>query len=159
MGIFLGVSILAVLAGLGVILFKHPVYSVLSLVLCMALLGIVYGLCAATFLAVVHLIVYAGAIMVLFLYVIMLINLQQQDTEGYGRTMRVLAWVSGVGLVGAIGVFAMVLPIAHVTVSVGTVQRLGQLLFEDYLVPFEATSILFLATVVGVVLLTKESRP
>lgn len=116
-----------------------------------------YVLLNAQFLAAVHVIVYAGAIMVLFLYVIMLLNLNQ-DTEPHKSNLVKIAAVVCAGLmmvimVGTLRGMSQAMP--HAGSNVGYVKALGKVLFNEFLLPFEISSILLLAAMVGVVMVGK----
>lgn len=159
LGLFCFLSFLTIVSALSVILSRNPVYSVLSLILCFFSIAGHYILLSAPFLAVVHIIVYAGAIMVLFLFVIMLM----MRTSDVGLT----SWVKRIGsffVVGAFGVTiialmqrgTLVLPRYLASVE-GSVSSLGRVLFGAYALPFELSTILFLSAVVGVVMLGKKS--
>lgn len=158
--IFLILAAISVISALAVISFRSPVYSVLSLIVCFFSVAGNYLLVHATFLAIVNIIVYAGAIMVLFLFVIMLLNLNK-GVEGRKPALFQLA---------AVGVGSLLLLIL-VTVSVhgnlaqgspgvlnGSLKPLSRLLFGEYAIPFELSSILFLTAIVGVVLLSRSDN-
>ncbi len=119
-----------------------------------------YILLNAQFLAVVHVIVYAGAIMVLFLYVIMLLNLNQ-ESEPHKSTLVKIAAVASSGLllvvlIGTIRGVSQVVP--KTGADIGLVKNLGQVLFNEFLFPFEVSSILLLAAMVGVVMVGKDEE-
>ena len=158
----------AVLASLLVIAQRNPIYSVLLLIASFGALSGLYVLLDAPFVAVIQIIVYAGAIMVLFLFVVMLLNAPHEDTEydekthplmrpGPRRFGAVLAAVLIVELVWALtrrgesGVFA--------GGSVSSVSAIGRLLFTDYAFAFEVTSVLILVAMVGAVVLAKRDVP
>lgn len=157
--IFWFLSFLAVMCALMVVFSRNPVHSVLYLVLTFFAIAGHYILLNAQFLAVVHIVVYAGAIMVLFLFVIMLLNLNH-DTEPIKNYFLRAAAVVGFGallitLVAAIkGASLPLLPAG--AVNVGLVENLGQVLFKDYLLPFEISSLLLLGAMVGAVMLGKK---
>lgn len=159
LGLFCFLSLLTIVSALSVILSRNPVYSVLSLILCFFSIAGHYILLSAPFLAVVHIIVYAGAIMVLFLFVIMLM----MRASDVGLT----SWVKRIGSFFVVGVFGvtiialmqrggLVLP-RYLTSIEGSVSALGRVLFGAYALPFELSTILFLSAVVGVVMLGKKS--
>lgn len=154
-------SLIAIISGLCVIFSKNPVYSVLFLIVCFFAIAGHYILLNAQFLAVVHIIVYAGAIMVLFLFVIMMLNLNK-DTEPHH-----IPWVKGAAVIAGL-TFLLVMvgalkgaeqiPVAQPNdVNIGLVKKLGIVLFNDFLVPFEISSVLFLAAMVGAVMLGKKN--
>ena len=156
---FLVVAALAVAAALGVVLIRSAVHSALCLVSTLFLLAMLFLGLDAELIAILQIIVYAGAIVVLFLFVIMLLNLQ---TEGRSMTGPLLV------ITGVLGSVAMALVIARgvermptialpaVPDTFGTTSLLADKLFTAYLVPFELTSFLLLVAVVGAVALAKR---
>ena len=155
--VFAVLSAVAVLSASVVVAPRNPVYSVLSLVVCLFSLAGHYILLGAPFLAIVHIIVYASAIMVLFLFVNMLLNLNRAtDVAQSLRVQTAAAVTAGLMLVSlAVAVRGVDVPVSS-TLTVGTVGRLGQVLFDQYMVPFELSSVLFLAAIVGVVVVSKK---
>lgn len=159
--IFVLATVGALAGGLGVIASRQPVHSALSLLLVLGSLAVMYLLLAAQFIAVVQVIVYAGAIVVLFLFVIMLLHAR----SGEGRTEK-LRWQRPVSLVLA-AVFLAALAYAlraQATLSVaqpgpefGTVQAVGRTLFASYLLPFEVTSVLLLAGIIAAVVIGRPA--
>lgn len=150
---------LVVLAAM-VILHPSPVYSALFLVLVMSLLAIYFFFLDAHMLGWLQIIVYAGAVMVLFLFVIMLLNLQRDSSEHQTKGLRLAA-----GIGGAVLVVELFLLLNRTSVSTeqsalpegyGTVIALSEKLFTDFLLPFEITSVLLLVAVVGAVVLAKR---
>ena len=137
---------------------RNPVTSAMFLVLTIASLAGLFVLLQAFFLAAVQVLVYAGAVMVLFLFVIMLLDLKQEER----RKIRAGGIISGVICVGAIlGIFLTTLarttlPGAAQPIVEGGTIPLGKLLFTQYLLPFEIISVLLLVAMVGVVLLSKK---
>ncbi len=159
-------SAIAIAGGLVTIFARNPVYSVLSLIVTFFAIAGHYFLLNAQFLAMVHIMVYAGAIMVLFLYVIMMLNLNRLDDYKKKFSTKVMAVVAG-------GILMLVL-IAVVqrtdelngmqaiegTAAMGLTKNLGNVLYKEYLVPFEMASVLFLSAMVGAVYLSKkEDKP
>jgi NADH-quinone oxidoreductase subunit J len=157
--IFWFLSFLALISSLMVVFTKNAVYSVLFLIITFFAIAGHYLLLNAQFLAAVHIIVYAGAIMVLFLYVIMMLN-QNKDAEPNKHPYLMVISVIAAGLlmltlVGTIK--GAELPGSAIAdAQVGTIEKLGQVLFTDFLLPFEVSSILFLAAMVGAVYLSKN---
>lgn len=146
----------AVVFALVVVLHKNAVVGALSLVASFFALAVMYVLLDAPFLAALQIIVYAGAIMVLFLFVIMLLNLQQ-ETSGPARPVQQFLGYTAC----AAFAFTLVYYLAKYTVFTLTPSRyvadarvIGMRLFESYIFPFEAVSILLLAAVVGALLLS-----
>jgi NADH-quinone oxidoreductase subunit J len=158
--IFLTLGIASVITALLMVFAKKPVHSVLFLILTFFAIAGQYIMLNAQFLAVVHIIVYAGAIMVLFLFVLMLLNLNQ-DTEPQKSNLWKLSagLASGlllVTLVGALKNSIKVNTAAEINQGIGLVENLGRELFTNFVVPFEISGILFLAAMVGAVLVGKR---
>ena len=158
--LFYFLSFLAILCGLMVILEKNPIHSVLYLVITFFAIAGHYILLNAQFLAAVHIIVYAGAIMVLFLFVLMLLNLNKESESHKSNIVKATAVIaSGLLLIILVGALkeTSTLP-ASITSSsdIGLVKNLGKVLFNQFLLPFETASLLFLAAMVGAVLLGKR---
>ena len=146
---------------------RSPVASALWLVNTLFNLAAIYVLLDAHFIAAVQVLVYAGAIMVLFLFVIMLLNLGRTGpSDVRGPWGKVVAGVAGLVLAGelialrlAVPPHALELPAGAVAATVagsGAVRAVAQPLFQAYLVPFEITSVLLLAAIVGAVVLAKR---
>ena len=161
--LFLGFAALLIATSLLVVLHRNPVTSALFLVLAFCALAGIYLLLKAEFLGMVQIVVYAGAIMVLFLFVIMYLNLGH-DVEGGLATAvrRGLGWVVGAVLFaeGALllargWVTGPMLPEALPTAG-GNTRAIGELLYSRYLFPFEITSILLLVAIIGAVVLAKR---
>lgn len=151
-------STLALLCGVMLLVSRNPVNSAMFLVLTIASLAALFVLLEAFFLAAIQVLVYAGAVMVLFLFVIMLLDLKAEER----RKFRVLALGGGAVAVGAIlAIFFKSLGSAVLNDSPapnfnGGTEVLGKLLFSEYLLPFEIVSVLLLVAMVGVVLLSKK---
>jgi NADH-quinone oxidoreductase subunit J len=146
---------------MGVILSKNPVSSVLCLILTFFTIAGHYVMLNAQFLAVVHIIVYAGAIMVLFLFVIMLMNLNA-DLEPQKRNwLKYAGAISGgtllVILVAALRDASMP-SLQSGSTDIGLIGNLGKALFKEYVVPFEVSSVLFLSAMVGAVVIGKKEN-
>jgi len=143
-----------------VVFTRNPVNSVLYLVMTFFCIAGHYLLLNAQFLAVVHIVVYAGAIMVLFLFVIMLMNLNE-DTEPQKTmvTKLIAGLIGGVLLAVMVGVLkgAEQMQLAQSGASqIGMVKTLGVVLFKDFLFPFEIASVLLLGAMVGAIMLGKK---
>jgi NADH-quinone oxidoreductase subunit J len=150
-------------SALMVVISKHPVRSVLYLVLTFFMISANYVLMNAQFLAIVNIIVYAGAIMVLFLFVLMLLNLSKENEPKTSLFVKLAAVVTGgllfVVLIAAFKDGVIVAQTAGIDGNdQGLVQNLGQLLFSKYVVPFEVSSVLFIASMVGAILLAKREK-
>lgn len=156
---------LAVIGALTLILAREPIHSALALVLVMVSLAVLYLLLGAEFIAAVQIIVYAGAIMVLFVFVIMLLNAGVEERTDYSKLAKyaglpfgfflLLAltfwmWTSFIGKQIANGV-------GGTNASVST-RELSAQLFQKYLFPFEATSILILIAILGALVLAKKDE-
>ncbi len=164
--LFLGFAFLLVATSVMVVLHKNPVTSALFLVLAFCSLAGIYLLLQAEFLGMVQIIVYAGAIMVLFLFVIMYLNLQHDVETGVQVAVRRgIGWIAGVLLLltGATlltrGTWAPgpVQP-PPLGPGPGNVAAIGKVLYTRYLFPFELTSILLLVAMVGAIVLAKGRR-
>ena len=149
-------------SALMVVLSNHPIRSVLFLVLTFFFISGHYILLNAQFLAIVNIIVYAGAIMVLFLFVLMLLNLNNESAINSNRYLTFTSVLVG-------GLFFLILIAAlkdslimqqppSGNINVGLVENLGKTLFSKYLVPFEVSSILFISSMVGAVMLGKKEK-
>jgi NADH-quinone oxidoreductase subunit J len=156
--LFLFFAALAVGSAINVIAQKHVLYSSLSLIVMLTAVSALFILLQAEFLAVINVIVYAGAIMVLFVFVIMLLNLPH-DEDGTDR----LRWLKLIGI--PLGIFLLLMIGATVwnvgnstnaTQMPGTAEAIGQTLFTDYLLPFELTSLLILIALMGAVVFAKK---
>lgn len=162
---FAALAVVAIAGASGVVFSKNPVYSALSLLLNFAVLAVFYILLRAQFLAVVQVIVYAGAIVVLFLFVIMLIGGDLRLFEERTRSRQiatVLSLVLGVLMLAGLGVVIISGLLAPSTGEVpgnGSVQAIGEILFTDYLLPFELASVLLLVAMIGAVVLARKPKP
>ncbi len=156
--IFWPMALVSLLCAMGVVLFRNPVYSVLSLILCFFSIAGHYLLLGATFLAAVHVIVYAGAIMVLFLFVIMMMDLNknQETLKSLWITLVSTGVIAGFILLLALIGKRLDIPSGTLDFSIGSVKALGTALFNDYMIPFELSGILFLSAVVGAIFLSKK---
>ena len=160
--IFYILAAVAIISALVVVFSKSPVNSVIALIVTFLAIAGHYILLNAQFLAVVHIIVYTGAIMVLFLFVIMLLDMNRENEPHKKWTTKLAAVISG-GLLLLVLLAALkklsIMPIQHaVNDKMGLVHDLGQVLFKDFLLPFEATSVLFLAAMVGALMLGKHEK-
>ena len=154
-------TVAALFSAIMVISSKNPVHSVLWLVATFFTISGHYVLLNAQFLAIVNIIVYAGAIMVLFLFVIMLMNLNKSAEPMKHRWLQIIGIVSGgsflLVLVAALRNTEISKNIAEVnTGTAGLIENLGRELFTTFVVPFEISSILFLSAMVGAVVIGKK---
>jgi NADH-quinone oxidoreductase subunit J len=142
---------------------RNPIHSAIYLVICFFSVAGHYLLLNAQFLAIVHIIVYSGAIMILFLFTIMLMNLNKENEVHKPRITRLGAIVSFclVCLI-LIAIFINSKPIAGDYIATGedyqSIQVLGKILLNEYMVPFEFASILLLVAMIGTVLLSKKEK-
>ena len=158
--VFFVAAAVAVLGGIGVVAFHQPIRSVLSLVLVMLALSVIFLLLSAQFVFAVQIIVYAGAVMVLFLFVIALLGPARE--LGRGR-LRNQGWVSAVFVLVLLGLmWAMLQGVQYrqpdqTNLDVfGTVQSIAVGLFTTYLYPFELTSLLLLVAAIGAIYLSRK---
>ncbi len=161
--LFLILALVSVCAALGMLLSRNAVYSALFLVLNFATVAVFYILLGAPFIAMAQITVYAGAIMVLFLFVIMLLGAEK--TPGLLDWRKFIAPVVLAGILVVETVYLLAFrgaptgAVTHPDASVNSVdflQRMGMVLFNEYLLPFEVTSILLLVAMVGAIVLTKQ---
>jgi len=150
-------------AALSVVLHRHPIYSVLSLLVAMFCLAGLFVMLGAYFVAALQVLLYAGAVLVLFLFVIMLLNLEPDSLA------RLRAFtLPTAGALAALILFALLVRLftspggppapTPAAAADGSVEAIGQLLFTDYLLSFELTSFLILAAIIGAVTLAKQPR-
>jgi NADH-quinone oxidoreductase subunit J len=152
---FLGFG--ALVSALLLVTNRRPVAAAMSLILTMLFLAGIYVLLDAHLIAALQIIVYAGAIMVLFLFVIMLLNVEEKSGRLSNR--KIALQFVGILVVGAIliAVTGLIkIGPAQLADSFGTTKAVGQMLFTDFLLPFEIASILLLAAIVGAVILAKR---
>ena len=160
--IFWFLSALALVSALMVLFSKNPVHSVLWLIAVFFAISGHYILLNAQFLAIVNLIVYAGAIMVLFLFVIMLMNLNKDMEPQKNLWMKLAGTISGGCLLMILVSLVRQSPeiagkIAEVkTGDIGLIGNLGKVLFNEYVVPFEISSVLFLSAMIGAIVIGKK---
>ncbi len=158
--LFYFLSFVAVSAGLMVITAKNPVHSVLYLIIAFFAIAGHYILLNAQFLAIVHIIVYAGAIMVLFLSVIMLLNLNKDNEPAKSNVLKLAAVVAaGLLLVtfsGTLKGTESIIASQPFDDQIGYVKALGKVLFNDFLLPFEVSALLLLSAIIGAVVLVKH---
>jgi NADH-quinone oxidoreductase subunit J len=163
--LFTILAVVTVITAILVIVQRNPVASAISLIITLFSLAGIYLLLNAQFIAVIQVLVYAGAIMVLFLFVIMLLNLEREKKIiTRHRMQKVFGVFLGIILLAQIGmVFNSVLlegskgtfPPEKVA-ALGNTQVVARLLFTDYLLPFEITSVLLLVAIIGAIVLAKR---
>ncbi|HRH61368.1 MAG TPA: NADH-quinone oxidoreductase subunit J [Chitinophagaceae bacterium] len=160
--LFWFLSVLALFSAIMVLMSKNPIHSVLWLIVVFFAISGHYILMNAQFLAIVNIIVYAGAIMVLFLFVVMLMNLNAETEPRKNYLLLAIGVLSG-GIL--LSIFVSVVRTASEVSGkdvllkdgdIGLIQNLGQLLFNQYALPFEISSVLFLSAMVGAVVIGKK---
>ncbi len=161
--LFFILSFVAILSALGMLMSESAIYSAINLVLNFVTIAILYLLLGAPFIALTQIAVYAGAIMVLFLFVIMLLGAERlPDTKvlpwqkPMAITLAVILIIEAVYVIFIRPMF--VLQANPLEPGFGSPMMIGEVLFNDYLLPFEITSILLLVAIVGVVVLTKKDK-
>ena len=166
--VFYLLSTVAVLMAAGVILARNPVHSALFLVISFLNVAGIYAMLGAEFLAAVQIIVYTGAILVVFLFVIMLVRPEDLGELGTGASLQtVVAWILGLGLFGEIaavistgiltGQRGAQTP-AEIAAAGGNTQALGRILYSQYLLPFEVASLVLLVAVIAAIVLGVPER-
>jgi len=164
--LFILLAVVTTIAALLVILQRNPVASAIYLIITIFCLAGIYLLLNAQFIAIIQVLVYAGAIMVLFLFVIMLLNLEKEQKRRMTRHLwqKVLGIFLGAVLLAQMGVIFQsfllrgrkgMLPPEKVA-AVGNTETVARLLFTDYLLPFEITSVLLLVAIIGAIVLAKK---
>jgi NADH-quinone oxidoreductase subunit J len=158
---FLIFAIIAVICAINVVVQTHPISSAVSLVGVMGSLALLYLLLGGEFIAAAQLIVYAGAIMVLFVFVIMLLNAGAETKRGRSIMVQLLGVPALIALLGLLAYFVQRIYPPGATVTFGgfrggTAQDIGRALFTTYLLPFEITSLLVLIAIIGAVVLARK---
>ena len=160
--LFLVFALIAVACGINLVVQRHPIASAISLVGVMGSLAVLYLLLGAEFIAAVQIIVYAGAIMVLFVFVIMLLNAGGEENKpGKSYVAKYLGIPLLVLLLGLLSYLVRSMLPATVSVKFGefaqgTARDVGRSLFTTYLLPFEATSVLILIAILGAIVLARK---
>lgn len=160
--LFIVFALVCVAGAINLLVQRHPINSALSLVVVMSSLAMLYLLLGAEFLAAIQVIVYAGAIMVLFVFVIMLLNAGAEDRGPGGRAALMIGIPGVVLLVGTIAwtLLSRNQQFGSVTISptnFGATSKIASLLFTNFLLPFEITSVLILIAIMGAVVLGRRS--
>ncbi|MBO0800153.1 MAG: NADH-quinone oxidoreductase subunit J [Blastocatellia bacterium] len=164
--IFLGLALLAVVAAFSVILQRNPIYSAIGMIIVLCSLAGLFLLLYAQFIAAIQIVVYAGAIMVLFVFVIMLLNVREEESKT--DRQKYLKWLAGPLFLALLAVVFVAIQIVNSTpqainmpvepATFGTVEYIAGQMFTRYLLPFEAVSVLILMAIVGAVLLAKREK-
>ncbi len=158
--LFLVFALIAVVAAVNVVVQTHPISSAISLVGVMGSLAVLYLLLGAEFIAAAQVIVYAGAVMVLFVFVIMLLNAGAEVRKGRSYTVQLLGVPLLIAFLGLTAFFVQRM-YGNESVTFGGFQKggprdIGQALFTTYLLPFEVTSLLILIAIVGAIVLARK---
>jgi NADH-quinone oxidoreductase subunit J len=159
--LFILLALVAVLSALGLLLSKNAVYSALNLILNFSAVAVLYLILGAPFIALAQITVYAGAIMVLFLFVIMLLGAERLPSAATLPWQRPLA-ISSAVLLAVLAIYVIFIrPVtfpgaAPLTPKFGSPFEVGTLLFDKYLLPFEIISVLLLVAMIGVIVLTRR---
>ncbi|MBK7233208.1 MAG: NADH-quinone oxidoreductase subunit J [Saprospiraceae bacterium] len=160
--IFYVLSALTIISATMVIVSKHPIRSILFLVLTFFLISAHYVLLNAQFLALVNIVVYAGAIMVLFLFVVMFLNLNEEVEKVRHYFPWFAAVISGGSLMlmitSALDKSVLLSPYPVKDYSIGLVENLGSVLYREYLLPMELSAVLFFIAMAGVMLLSRKEK-
>jgi len=150
-------AIVGVGCGIMVVFHRNPMSSAIYLVVTMLCLAGLYALLAGPFVAVIQVLVYAGAVMVLMLFVIMMLNLREETLQREGRLWTwLIAGLVGLGLIVAVVPPFPRTPPGTPTPAFGTIEAVGNQLFTVYMLPFELTSVLLLIAIIGAVILAKR---
>jgi len=164
---FIILALVAVLSALGMLLSKNTVYSALFLILNFVTIALFYLLLGAPFLAMIQVTVYAGAIMVLFLFVIMLLGVEElQEDQALKWQQPVAILLGAVLFLETVYIFfanseqseKIITDFRSLLASAGAPESAGLMLFNQYLLPFEVTSVLLLVAMIGAIVLTKKEK-
>jgi NADH-quinone oxidoreductase subunit J len=158
--IFLVLAALAVAGAVSLIFQRHPIHSALSLIVVMVALAGLYLLQGAEFIAAVQIIVYAGAIMVLFIFVIMLLNAGEEERTNLSRMARFAGVPLGIVFLAEVA-YWIGRATSHFNAPAATAvstRELSSLLFRDYVFPFELTSFLILIALLGALVLARREE-
>jgi NADH-quinone oxidoreductase subunit J len=158
MAVFFVLAAIAVAGAVSLIVQRHPIHSALSLIVVMGALAGLYLLLEAEFIAAIQIIVYAGAIMVLFIFVIMLLNAGSEERTNLSRTALYAGMPLAIFLLVELAyrVARASAPMATQPTPEAATRGLAMLLFQDFVFPFEATSILILIAILGAIVLAKR---
>jgi NADH-quinone oxidoreductase subunit J len=159
---FIFLAALSIFSALGVVLQRNPVHCLLALIVTLMTIGVLFMGLGAVTVGFLQVIVYVGAIMVLFLFVIWLLNLQAMTVDSGHLVLKLLSAVGAAALVAELLAFFIQVPAttpaaANPQADYGSVSQLAIALFSDYLIAFEVTSVLLLAAVVGAVALARRA--
>jgi len=157
--LFLIFAAFSLAGAVNLLLQTHPINSALSLIVVMSSLAVLYLLLGAEFLAVAQIIVYAGAVMVLFTFVVMLLNAGREERTMGSRTWRAVGFPSAaviLGILATVILRAQGLGTANLNQGITSTEDLSKVLFTELLLPFEVTSVLILIAILGAVALARH---
>ena len=159
------IGLVVVITAVGMVISRNAVYSALFLVSNFTTVALLYLILGAPFIAVVQISVYAGSIMVLFLFVIMLLGAERLAANEKLQGQRLLAIILGVVFLVELGLFGvwkagyMTTPVPPAAANAGAPEAVGMALFTQYALPFEVTGFILLVATVGAILLTRGDKP
>ncbi|MGI9533437.1 MAG: NADH-quinone oxidoreductase subunit J [Thermodesulfobacteriota bacterium] len=155
-------AVLTIIGSIVVVSHKNPVASAISMVLTFFFTAVLFILLRAQFIAAIQVLVYAGAIIVLFLFTVMFLNIKEDalqfDSKNITKKITFLIIIIAVAGYFASRLTVNMIPATGVSENFGTVESVGRVLFTEYLLPFELTSILIVAAIIGVVSIAKRSQ-
>jgi NADH-quinone oxidoreductase subunit J len=160
--VFFVLAALAIIGALSLILQKHPIHSALSLIVVMVALAGLYLLLGAEFVAAVQIIVYGGAIMVLFVFVIMLLNAGQEEHTDFSKLAKFGGLPLALALTGLLAAamvhYGSAVPNTTSPDSLANTSNLSTMLFSTFVYPFELTSFLILVAIMGALVLAQREK-
>lgn len=161
--LFIALSFLAISGGVAMITYKQPMYAALGLLIAMLAVAGLFALLSATFVFMVQIIVYAGAIMTLLLFILMFLNIDENDMPQEPHKFRNIVWGAIIMLPLNVVILKAVsaLPAKDMSIiqeNFGGIKEVGMLLYENWLIAFELISILLLVALVGAVVLAKRKN-
>lgn len=158
--LFFIIAAIAVISAVYFVVARNPLYAILSLIVTFFSIAGMYVLLNAQFLGIIQIIVYTGAIMVLFLYILMMLNMNKADEGKKNIVGKVIGFVSAgilfVGLLGAYKGLKLETVAGNINYEAGLTANLGKLLFNEYVLPFELASILIFAGIISATLIGKK---
>ena len=160
--VFFVLAAIAVLAALNLVFQRHPIHSALSLIVVMVCLAGLYLLMGAEFVAAVQIIVYGGAIMVLFIFVIMLLNAGEEERNDFSKVAKFAGLPLALALTASIAAAVVKpdpnLPPVTQTVIPNATAQISSMLFKEFVYPFELTSFLILVAIMGALVLAQREK-
>lgn len=162
--LFLGLSFLAIAGGIAMLVYKQPMYSALGLLISILAVSGLFALLSATFLFMVQIIVYAGAIMTLLLFILMFLNIDEHDLPEEPNKFKNIIWGAIIMVPLNVVILKAVAALPNKDMGIiesnfGGIKEVGMLLYQNWLISFELISILLLVALVGAVVLAKRKKP